>query len=63
MYYIPDHWFREKQKIDRDFLWGILNSMKNEFTVQLVANANKERMVKSDLINEELTVQVCQDVA
>ena len=24
--YVPNHWFRAKQKVDRWFLWSVLNS-------------------------------------
>jgi hypothetical protein len=63
MVYVPDHWLRPKQKVDRDFLWGVLHTLNPDFVKQLVANANKERMVTADLEKEELTATVCQEVA
>jgi hypothetical protein len=55
MKYIPDHWFRPKSKIDRAFLWNILNSKQPDYTGQIVKNANNKRMVTADLVNQELT--------
>lgn len=39
--YIPNHWFRLKQKIDRDYLWSVIHSKYPDFVKQLVANANR----------------------
>lgn len=63
MLYLPAHWLRPKQKIDREFLWGAMHTVNPDFVKQLVANANRVRMVTAELEKEELTAQVCQDVA
>lgn len=29
--YIPDHWFRAKKKVDRQFLWGMLHTVRTDY--------------------------------
>jgi hypothetical protein len=63
MSYIPDHWFRKHQKVDRDYLFGILFTKRKEFVQQVLMNANAHRMVTVQLDEEELNTKVCDEVA
>lgn len=41
--YIPDHWAKPKARVDRQFLWTVLASIRPEYTKAILDNAYNKR--------------------
>ena len=61
--YVPEYWFNLRTKVEIDFLWNILVSIRYDYVAQLVVHANKVRHKSQDLYTTEAAQEVCEDVA
>ena len=42
---IPSHWYRPKAKVDRNYLWSILQTVLPEWTTSVLQHADRQRYV------------------
>jgi len=61
--YIPDGWFKEKAKIDRKYLWVIINAKHPEYVREITNHAYAQRFIQMDSMQEAAQFMVTQEVA
>lgn len=60
---IPDHWLKEKARLDRAYLWNVLNHYHPDWVNEITRHAYKSRFVGVVGADNENAVKVCREVA
>lgn len=59
---IPNHWYKPKAKVDREYIWSILATVLPEWTKSLLQHADRQRFVVGRNQEPVEQITVCTDV-